>query len=328
MEADRNHPERWTQLRVRRQRAAGRSRRARHRSSARHLLRHAAHRAHRGREGDPHRPPRVRTRRDADHRADRDFLRVRPRRDRDDVDEPRRSHRGAAQGIPGHGREQRKSDQRFSTREASDIRRAVPPRGRAHSAGRRDHLEFSVQRMQGGADMDARCVHRRGDRPRPEDGGEVARDLWPVGRRRFFGGRGPGAPCDRESAHLHLRRHRAAAPARARAGGEDVRRTHGTRAHHRRRRGTISRCAFRSGRSGEKASRDWTRLHRRIRGGGGESRIERGLSGPGHALSRRDRVFLAARRAVGDDQDTPQRRRPQAGNEVQADRAASRAIQG
>ncbi len=67
-------------------------------------------------------------------------------------------------------------------------------------------------------------------------------------------------------------------------------------------------------------------LHRHLRRQGRRARRLR-LPGAGHALSRRDRVGVGAR-AVGDDQEPPQRRRPARAHEVQAGRAAPRALQG
>ena len=68
-------------------------------------------------------------------------------------------------------------------------------------------------------------------------------------------------------------------------------------------------------------------LHRRVRGRGEEDRRRR-LPRPGHALSRRDRERQLHRRALGDDQEPPQCRRPARADEHEAGRAAARIVQG
>ena len=91
----------------------------------------------------------------------------------------------------------------------------------------------------------------------------------------------------------------------------------------------LPRRARRRRGSGEEAQDHRPHVHRRLRGSDERrGRRTRDVPRAGHALSRRDRVVLAARRPVGDDQDAPQRRRPQARHEVQAHRAAARAVQG
>ena len=65
-------------------------------------------------------------------------------------------------------------------------------------------------------------------------------------------------------------------------------------------------------RSGGEADDHRPHVHRRVRGSDERRGEGRRLPRAGNALSRRDRVVLAARRPVGDDQDAPQRRRPQA----------------
>ncbi len=68
-------------------------------------------------------------------------------------------------------------------------------------------------------------------------------------------------------------------------------------------------------------------VHRRVRRGGQEDR-RRGLSGAGHALSRRDRKRVVHRRPLGDDQIAPQCRRLAGAHEHEAGRAAARIVQG
>ncbi len=52
------------------------------------------------------------------------------------------------------------------------------------------------------------------------------------------------------------------------------------------------------------------------------------IPGAGHALPGRDRERVAQRRALGDDQVPPQRRRPARAHEHEARRAAARTVQG
>jgi hypothetical protein len=49
----------------------------------------------------------------------------------------------------------------FRKRADADLRRAVPPGGRAHAARRRDPVELHVPHLRLRADVDGRLVHRR-----------------------------------------------------------------------------------------------------------------------------------------------------------------------
>ena len=147
------------------------------------------------------------------------------------------------------------------------------------------------------------------------------------GRRRLDGRRGAAAPRDRRPAALLLRRQRPAARGRARGGR------------------TLS---FHDVLKIPLVTLDETeRFLRNLRGiedpekkrvvightfvGRVRARRERdsrrALPGAGDALPGRDRVGLGAR-AVGHDQDPPQRRRSARAHEARGGRAAARAVQG
>ncbi len=80
-------------------------------------------------------------------------------------------------------------------------------------------------------------------------------------------------------------------------------------------------------RPGGEAEDDRPALRRDVRGRGQEAR-RRGFPRAGHALSRRDRVGLVLRRAVGHHQVAPQCRRAAGAHAHEAGRAASHALQG
>ena len=133
-------------------------------------------------------------------------------------------------------------------------------------------------------------------------------------------------PRDRRPADVHLRRQRRAA---ARRGGADPQalRAAAAAARVRRRVGAVSRSPgrrrsipSRSARSSARRSSTCSRQR--------PSKLGRGrLPRAGHALSGRHRVGVD-RRAVGADQEPPQRRRPAGAHADEAGRAAARAVQG
>ena len=196
-------------------------------------------------------------------------------------------------------------------RDEADLRRAVPSRGCAHAARRRDHRELPLRGVRRGADVDAGRVHRRGDR---------ARSRAQVGTARVICGLSGGVDSSVAAALVHraigdqltcifvdtglLRLHE-------REQVERTFRAHlGHRPRHgRRERALPRRARRRRGSGGEaaraSATRSSTCSRTRRRTPGSDAQLPRA----GHALSRRDRVGVAARRPVGDDQDAPQRRR-------------------
>ena len=153
-------------------------------------------------------------------------------------------------------------------------------------------------------------------------------DLRPLRRRRFGGRRRPHPRGDRRPAHLRLRRSRPAAPGRGRARSSTCSAaTTTSRSSMPTRRGASSRSS--------PASADPEQKRKTIGGlfidvfeAEAKKARRRRFPGAGHALSRRDRERLGARRPVGDDQVAPQCRRPAGAHEAEAGRAAARAVQG
>ncbi len=162
----------------------------------------------------------------------------------------------------------------------------------------------------------------------PRPGRQGQGDLRPLRRRRFLGRGRAAARGDRRPAHLRLRRPRPAA-----------RRTRRSRSCACSATTTTSRWSTPTPRElflgelagvtdPEQQAQDHRRaVHRRVRGGGEEDRRRR-VPGPGHALSRRDRIGVLHRRPVGHDQEPPQCRRPARAHEHEAGRAAARTVQG
>ena len=124
----------------------------------------------------------------------------------------------APDGLRGHrvARPTRRSP-RSRTASARHLRRAVPPRGRAHRRAARRCSSTSSTTSCGCRPtwtMASIIEHAVDDDPRP--GRRRAGDLRAVGRRRLRGRRRARAQGDRRPAHVRVRRHRAAC-ARARA---------------------------------------------------------------------------------------------------------------
>ena len=119
-------------------------------------------------------------------------------RARTGLDEPRRQGRCVAARLPRRGGERRRALRRGRRRRAPVLRRAVPPRGRAHAAGRPAARQFHAPRLR----LLPATGRWRRSAPRRSRGSAPGRlrpgDLRTVGRRRF-GGRG-GACCTRRSA--------------------------------------------------------------------------------------------------------------------------------
>ena len=110
-----------------------------------------------------------------------------------------------------------------STSRTPDLRRAVSSRGRAHAARRRAHRELPLRRLQARRRAGRRARSSRSEVAKIRAAGRRrAGDLRALRRRGLVGRRGAGASRDRRSAHVRLRRHRTAAPARARAGRAHV----------------------------------------------------------------------------------------------------------
>ena len=91
------------------------------------------------------------------------------------------------------------------------------PEVRAHRARAGDPQELPLQGLRHRPDVDAGLHHRRGGGAHPGPGGQRARGLRAVRRRRFGGGRTAGLQGGRRSTDLHLRRPRPDAQERGRA---------------------------------------------------------------------------------------------------------------
>ncbi len=90
----------------------------------------------------------------------------------------------------------------------ADLRRAVPPGGRAHAAGQGDAPRLPVHRLPGQRQLDDEELRRGGAARDRRAGGDGAGDLRPVRRGRQLG-RGAAHPQgDRRSAAVHFRRQR------------------------------------------------------------------------------------------------------------------------
>ena len=195
--------------------------RARH-PDARNLLRHAAHGAGPRRRGRPNRHLRVRQ--DRSDRSGVGALCGPPRRaDRLDV-APRFRDRAA------RGRTRRRglaldADRGVRKARPPPLRCAVPSGGHAHPAWHRPAEELPLQRGGRTAGLDSRGRDRGAGRAHPRGGRARARAVRSVRRRRLCRRRAARAQGDRRPAHVRVRRPRAVACERGRAGGRDLRRS-------------------------------------------------------------------------------------------------------
>ena len=158
----------------------------------------------------PQRPPGIRPRLYRHHRRVPAVRRaVAKRRARAGVDEPRRQGRRAAARLSRGGGQRRRALRRDRRRRAAVLRRAVPPRGRAHAAGRRSCCATSRIRSRGcRGDWTMAAFRAQAIDTHPPPGRQRPRGLRPLRRRRFRGRRGAAARGDRRPADLHLRRYR------------------------------------------------------------------------------------------------------------------------
>ena len=210
------------------------------------------------------------------------------------------------------------------------LRRAVPPRGRAHAARRAAAAQLHARASPGcRGDWTMAGFRERRDRAHPRAGRAGPGDLRPVRRRRFSSvaavliheAIGDQLTCIFVD-HGLLRQGEA----------EEVVRTFRDRFNIQpgapRRVATCSSRAL-DGVTDPEAKRKTIgrRVHRGVRGGGGQDRRRR-FPRPGHALSGRDRERQRRWRPERHDQVAPQCRRPARADAHEAGRAAARAVQG
>ena len=125
-------------------------------------------------------------------------------------------------GLPGHGVVAGRADRGHGGRRARHLRRAVPPRGGAHAARHGRAAQLPVPGLPGARDVDGAAGHRRAGRAHPRAGRRRAGHLRALRRRRLGGGGAARAPRGRRPADVRVRRPRAAARGRGRAGRRDV----------------------------------------------------------------------------------------------------------
>ena len=215
-------------------------------------------------------------------------------------------------------------------RRAPHLGRAVSSRGASHAARPAAHQEFRLQHLRRGGDWTPAHFIETTVAAIREKVGSGPRHLRPLRRRGFVGGGGAGPPGHRQPAHLHLRQQRRPAQKRIRQRAEESARQAGPEDRRRGRQRALPRATGRRHRPGNEAKDHRRGVHRRLRRRGHAHRQgnrRSGLAGAGHALPRRDRV-QQRERPQPDHQEPPQRGRPAAGHEAQADRAAARSLQG
>ena len=250
---------------------SARAARARRAAGPRHLLRHAACSTSRRRRGGARRRS-ASTGRPTSTIDDASIC-CRHRRGAATprVDEPRRPRRRAARRASSTLAHSDNSPVAALRRpRAAGLRRAVPPRGRAHAARQRDPRELPLPHLRAPRPTGRWSPSSTSESPRiREQVGDAARDLRPLRRRRLVGRGGAGPPGDRRSAHLHLRRQRPAArgrgASRSRRVFRDALRARPPR--RRRRRALPENLAGRRA-TRSRSARSSARVHRGLRGGG------------------------------------------------------------
>ncbi len=214
------------------------------RARLRHLLRPADHGGPARRRGRGRAPCRVWPRRD------RNPGRLSPVQGRlacgralPGLDEPRRPGHEAARRLHHRGDLQECALRCGGGRIAELLRGAVPPGGGAHAPRRPPHPQLRARHRRLHRRLDHGRLPRGGDRQDPRAGRHRARDLRPLGRRRFLGGGGADPRGDRRAADLRLRRSWPSAPRRGRGGRAAVSRPLQYSARPRSGAGDVPRCA-------------------------------------------------------------------------------------
>ena len=189
---------------------------------ARHLLRDAGDGPGARRQGRGGRVGRVRPHRAHPPRRRRPPAR-RPARGAELLDEPPRRGLRAAARVHRAGLEPRLAGGRLRGARPRPLRDPVPPRGRPHPLRDRDPHPLPARRRRLRAAVVAAVGDRRAGRKDPGPGRRRPGDLRPLRRRRLLG-RGAARPQGGgRAADLRLRRPRADADERGRAGGRGLR---------------------------------------------------------------------------------------------------------
>ena len=208
-----------------------------------------------------HRPGPARRRRQAARR---------PARGAELLDEPPRRRLRGARGLHRAGLEPELAGCRLRAARPRPLRDPVPPRGRPHALRDRDPHPLPARRRRLRGAVVAAVGDRRAGGEDPGPGRGRQGDLRPLRRRRLLGRRAARPQGGRRQADLRLRRPRADADERGRAGGRGLRPVRHP-ARPRRRRRALPRQAGRQGRPGGEAEDHRRRVHPRLRGGGGRS---------------------------------------------------------
>ena len=205
------------------------------------------------------------------------------------VDEPRRSGRVPAAGVPGHRRIKVLAHRRHGRRGPPALRPAVPPRGDAHAPGQPHPRALRPRDLRRGVELGHGGHHRRGRRADPRRDRPRARAARALGWRGLGGGRGPPAPGHRRAAHLRLRGQRALEARRGRRGDGGLRRAPSCVRHRGRCRGALLRGTTRDRGPRGEAQAHRIGVHRGLRRGGLET-TRRALVGARHDLPRCHRI--------------------------------------
>ena len=166
----------------------------------------------------------------------------------------------------------------FESVERGPLRDPVPSRGRPHAARDRHPQELPLRDLRLRGLLESRLDHRGAGRAGARAGRRRPGDLRAVGRRRLLDRGADRAPGGGRAADLRVRRPRADAQERERAGRGGVPRSLPRTARARRRRRALPREARRGGRPGAEAPHHRRGVHPRVRGGGRRSSKERASS--------------------------------------------------
>jgi GMP synthase (glutamine-hydrolysing) A subunit len=199
-------------------------------------------------------------------------------------------------------------DRRHGRRGAPLLRRAVPPGSHPYLQGKAIIARF-VRDICGCGRLEHARLRWRGRREDSFAGGQRRGDPGPFGRRRFLGRGGADPPRDRRPAHLRLRRQRAAATQRSRAGDADLCPQPRRQGRARRRSRAVHGTAGRRLRPGAEAQDHRREFVEVFQAEAGEA-PQRQVAGAGHDLPRRDRIGRREDQEGAHHQEPPQRRRP------------------